>query len=96
MEIKDTKERAELILQLNRVGDYSTHKELWDAYYKFEELVKKCSIPDVGLTLPLPDENSMRQIAQHVRNSEDIRDPLIYEQGIIRGMQIMKNIVLGN
>ena len=47
MEIKDTKERAELILQLNRVGDYSTHKELWDAYYKFEELVKNCSIPVV-------------------------------------------------
>ena len=40
MEIKDIKERAELIWQLNRVGDYSTHKELWDAYYKFEELVK--------------------------------------------------------
>lgn len=47
MKIKDTKERAELIWQLNRVGDYSTHKELWDAYYKFEELVKNCSIPDV-------------------------------------------------
>jgi hypothetical protein len=40
MNIKDTKEGAELIWQLNKVGGYNTHKELWDAYYKFEELVK--------------------------------------------------------
>jgi hypothetical protein len=61
-----------------------------------EKAVKNCSIPDVGLVLPLPDKNSMRQIAQHVRNSEESRDPLIYEQGILRGMEIMKNIVSGN
>ena len=47
MDIKNTEERAELIWQLNKVGDYNTHKELWDAYYKLEELVKNCSIPDV-------------------------------------------------
>jgi len=40
MNTKDTKEGAELIWQLNKVGGYNTHKELWDAYYKFEELVK--------------------------------------------------------
>jgi len=39
MNIRDTKEGAELIWQLNKVGDYNTHKELWDTYYKFEELV---------------------------------------------------------
>ena len=44
MDIKNTEERAELIWQLNKVGDYNTHKELWDAYYKLEELVKNCSI----------------------------------------------------
>ena len=60
-----------------------------------QAVVKNHCIIDVKLPLPFPDKNSMRQIAQHTRNSEESRDPLIYEQGILRGMEIMKNIVSG-
>lgn len=68
MDIKDTKEGAELIWQLNKVGDYNTHKELWDAYYNLERLVKNCSIPDVSHRLS--ELNKLRDWLDNLKESE--------------------------
>ena len=72
MDIKDTKEGAELIWQLNKVGDYNTHKELWDAYYKLEEQVKNCSILLVSEILEQLMEMSNEANERSVRNTGEL------------------------
>ena len=32
--------RNELIFQLNAIGNYETHKDMWDAFYRYEEHLK--------------------------------------------------------
>ena len=36
--------RNELLFNLNAVGSYETHKELWDAFYKYEEALSIANV----------------------------------------------------
>jgi len=45
--------RNKLLWKLNTVGGYETHKEMWDAFYKYEEALKQEQEQKQGQTLPL-------------------------------------------
>jgi len=33
--------RNNLLFKLNAIGDYSTHKEMWDAFYEYEKKLRQ-------------------------------------------------------
>jgi len=33
--------RNDLLFKLNAIGDYNTHKEMWDTFYEYEKELRK-------------------------------------------------------
>jgi hypothetical protein len=36
--------RNNLLFKLNAIGDYSTHKEMWDAFYEYEKELRQPAV----------------------------------------------------
>lgn len=79
MNLKDTKERADLVWQLNKIGTYTTHKELWDAFYALEKVVVKSDIISSvsGCSCKNKYENILQNIYSDLNNSERITKTLM-------------------